>query len=78
MKLDKSILWKAAENEKADIILENTIRMVRDMHMKTVVEGVETEEQKNYLIKIGCDYLQGFYFSQAVPEEEFYRYCIGE
>ena len=77
VKLDKSILWKAVENEKANIILANTIRMVRDMNMKTIVEGVETAEQKNILQNLGCDYLQGYYFSQAVPEEEFYRYCKG-
>lgn len=75
VKLDKSILWKAVENEKANIILTNTVRMVHDMNMKTVVEGVETAEQKNMLQNIGCDYLQGFYFSKAVPEEEFYIYC---
>ena len=75
VKLDKSILWKAAENERAGIILSNLIRMVNDMHMKTVAEGVETEEQKNTLKELGCDYLQGYYFSQAIPEEAFYKYC---
>lgn len=49
--------------------------MVRDMQMKTVVEGVETANQKNMLQELGCDYMQGYYFSKAVPEEEFYSYC---
>ena len=75
VKLDKSILWKAAENERAGIILSNLIRMVNDMHMKTVAEGVETEEQKNTLKELGCDYLQGYYFSQAIQEEAFCKYC---
>ena len=77
VKLDKSILWKAVENERANIILANTLRMIRELNMKTVVEGVETAEQKNILQNLGCDYMQGYYFSPAVPEEEFYRYSKG-
>ena len=77
IKVDKSILWKAMENEKAGIILSTTIRMVHDMKMEVVVEGVETNEQKELLQNLKCDYLQGYYFSKAIPAEEFYRYCVG-
>lgn len=77
IKVDKSILWKAMENEKAGIILSTTIRMVHEMKMEVVVEGVETNEQKELLQNLKCDYLQGYYFSKAVPAEEFYRYCVG-
>ena len=39
--------------------------------MHIVAEGVETDEQQNKLSDIGCDYLQGWYYSKAVSEQEF-------
>lgn len=39
--------------------------------MKVIAEGVETKEQADFLKNYGCDYLQEFYFSKAVSEEEF-------
>lgn len=77
VKVDKSILWNAMESEKTGIILSATLKMIRDMKLKSVVEGVETSEQKELLQRLECDYLQGFYFSKAVSSEEFYRYCLG-
>ena len=41
------------------------------LDMKVVAEGVETKEQADCLKEYGCDYLQGFYFSKPLPEEEF-------
>ena len=53
------------------IVLENTIRMIRQMEKKILVEGVETKEQIELLRKLGVDYLQGFYFSKPIPKDEF-------
>lgn len=39
--------------------------------MKVIAEGVEMKEQADFLKNYGCDYLQGFYFSKVVSEEEF-------
>jgi EAL domain-containing protein (putative c-di-GMP-specific phosphodiesterase class I) len=74
MKIDKSILWSAETNEKADITLENTYKMANRLHLKVVQEGVETEEQIKKLLKLGCDYFQGYYFSKPVEEEAFVKY----
>ena len=41
--------------------------------MHIVAEGVETEEQMKLLSELGCDYLQGYYFSKPVPENEFLK-----
>ena len=71
IKIDKSILWGAEESELGYIILENTIRMIRQMHRKILVEGVETASQISLLAKLGVDYLQGFFFSKPVPLEQF-------
>ena len=80
IKLDKSILWKAlnpngSEGPKSSgILLSNTIRMMKEMGYKVLVEGVETEEQKVLLEKLGCDYFQGYYFSKPVPGDVFLKF----
>ncbi len=71
VKLDKSILWGALESEQGRIVLENSIRMIRQMERRILVEGVETAEQLALLRELGVDFLQGFYFSPPVPQDEF-------
>ncbi|MBR2524537.1 MAG: EAL domain-containing protein [Clostridiales bacterium] len=73
IKIDKSILWEAQKSEMGKIILENSIRMIKQMKRGILVEGVETEEQIKLLEPLGVDYLQGFYFSKPVPEGEFIK-----
>ena len=80
IKLDKSILWKALNPKgikgpkSSGILLSNTIRMMKEMGYKVLVEGVETEEQKVLLEKLGCDYFQGYYFSKPVPGDVFLKF----
>lgn len=74
VKIDKSILWTAFENERAMIALCASVNMIKDMGMKIVVEGVESEEMARELKMLGCDYLQGFYYSKPLPREEFLKY----
>lgn len=74
VKIDKSILWSSFENEKAMIALCASINMIKDMEMEIVVEGIESEEMADKLAELGCDYLQGFYFSRPLPEEEFLKF----
>lgn len=74
IKIDKSILWSAIDNPKAYITLKNTFSMIKQLRMQIVMEGVETEEQIQKLLELKCDYFQGFYFSKAIPEEDFVKY----
>ncbi len=74
VKFDKSLLWGAFENEKAMITLESSIDLAKRLKLQVVVEGVENEQHQNKLTEMGCDYLQGYYFSKPVPESEFIRY----
>ena len=74
MKIDKSILWSAENNEKADIILRNIFRMAQRLHLKVVMEGVETEDQIRKLLELKCDYFQGYYFSKPVCGKDFIEY----
>ena len=71
IKLDKSIVWSAFHDKDNFITLKNLISMFHDVRRKIVAEGVETEEQMDSLVELGCDYLQGYYYSKPISEEEF-------
>ncbi len=71
IKLDKSMVWSALEDSKAMKALKHTIAMIKELNFHIVAEGVETLEQATLLGGLGCDYLQGYYFSKPVPEEQF-------
>ena len=75
IKIDKSILWNAEENEVARVILDNTIRMIKEMGVNIITEGVETIAQRDYLKNAGCDYCQGYYFSKPIERDKFVDYC---
>lgn len=70
IKIDKSILWGADKSELGKILLENNINMLKQMKMKILVEGVETENQLNTLKTFDVDYFQGYYFSRPIPVGE--------
>lgn len=71
VKLDKSLIWSSFENDKARIAMECAVSMIKNMGMKVLAEGVETEKQFNRLKELGIDYIQGFLFSKPVSEERF-------
>lgn len=71
IKIDKYIIWDSFNNNKAGVTLQYTIEMLTALELLIVAEGVETEEMKNQLEQVGCHYLQGWYYSKAVPPEEF-------
>ena len=71
IKIDKNILWNAFENERAMIVLENTVNLAHRLGIEVVAEGVETETHVKKLTELGCDYFQGYYYSRPVPESEF-------
>ncbi len=67
VKIDKSMVWACDSNPKAFISLKHTVAMIKDLEMKVLAEGVETENQKEILTGIGVEYLQGYYFSRPLP-----------
>lgn len=73
IKIDKSMVWSASDDEYAKKTLRHTMAMVQDLDKHIVAEGVETAEQLKMLEEMGCDYIQGYYFSRPVPEAEFLK-----
>ncbi len=79
IKIDKSLLWpcfdkKSLVQQNAKIILDNMITMILKLGKKIVVEGVETQEQFEYLEKMGVTFIQGYYFSKPLPASEFLKF----
>lgn len=74
IKLDKTIVWSAFHDHDNFVTLKNLIAMFHDVRRKMVAEGVESEEQMKTLCDLGCDYLQGYYYSKPIGEEEFVRF----
>lgn len=71
VKIDKSILWPAMKDSEALVVLRHTVGMLKALHKKIVVEGVENEEMEQLLVEMGCDYLQGYLYSKPVPSDKF-------
>ncbi|MCH5350137.1 MAG: GGDEF domain-containing protein [Oscillospiraceae bacterium] len=73
VKLDKSFV-DAESNPRMWVVLQNTIKMIKDMDMHIVVEGVETKQILKRFTDLECEYIQGYYFSKPIPEEEFVKF----
>ena len=53
-------------------------RLIKELKLTTIAEGVETKEQRDYLLEKGCDIIQGYYYAKPMPEEEFKEYMEKE
>jgi EAL domain-containing protein (putative c-di-GMP-specific phosphodiesterase class I)/GGDEF domain-containing protein len=71
IKLDRSFLNKNIASEDGPTILRYLIAMAKEMDMQVYTEGIETEEQINFLAEIGADVAQGYFFSKPVNLREF-------
>ncbi len=70
IKVDQSFVKNIGLNPEDEAILDATIDMAKRLNRKIVAEGVETEEQREYLQERACEYFQGFLFARPMPEEE--------
>ena len=70
VKIDKSLVDLANE-ESMKLVLKNTFKLISELNRETVVEGVETEEQVVMFEELGCNYIQGFYYSKPLPLNDF-------
>ena len=70
IKLDKSFA-DIAENPALQVVLKNTIRMIKDLNLKIVVEGIETEALARHFSELKCEYIQGYYYSRPLPKNDF-------
>lgn len=70
IKLDKSFI-DGVGNSKMESVIRSTIRLSEELGMTMIAEGVETKEQADFLVKWGCHYAQGFYYSMPVTKDAY-------
>ncbi|MEG0650532.1 MAG: EAL domain-containing protein, partial [Oscillospiraceae bacterium] len=76
VKIDKIFLDCAVNDTKGGKILESIISMTKWLGLSIVAEGVETQEQCNFLRGAGCDIVQGYFYSRPLPIEQFEEMVI--
>ncbi len=70
LKLDRSFVQEIGEDTDGSVICDATIGLAHSLGQKVVAEGIETEEQLDYLKRSGCDMGQGYLFSRPLPAEQ--------
>ena len=74
IKLDAQFLRMDESNEERSIrILESVTNMTKTIGVPIIAEGVETEKQKDFLLDLGCRYIQGYYFYKPIPAADYER-----
>ena len=71
VKFDRSMTQEYFKSDRAKIVMNATIRMIQELGLKIVAEGIETKDQLDTMAELGVDYIQGYYFSKPLPQNEF-------
>ncbi|MBO4903759.1 MAG: EAL domain-containing protein [Lachnospiraceae bacterium] len=71
LKIDRFFLDEIMSTDRGKIIVEASVRMAKQLGLNVIAEGVETQEQLDFLSSIDCDIVQGYYYSRPVPPDEF-------
>ena len=74
LKIDRSFVCDVIDNPDDAALTTAILAMAQSLQLRVVAEGVETQEQAEFLRDRGCDELQGFLFSRAVPASDFVRF----
>lgn len=69
LKIDKSFIDNI-KNENNQAVIKSIVHLSKSLKYKIITEGVETKEQKDVLAELGCNIIQGYYFSKPLTEKE--------
>jgi diguanylate cyclase (GGDEF)-like protein len=78
LKIDRAFVTDLDTSADARSIAETIVRMARQLELRVVAEGVETEAQRDWLVKIGCDELQGYLFAKPMSAAALAIWASGE
>lgn len=78
LKIDKSLVAGIATHAESRVLVQTIVSMANGLGLHSVAEGVETSDQRDLLAAMGCDVLQGFLFSRAVPEAQLRELLAAE
>jgi diguanylate cyclase (GGDEF)-like protein len=70
IKIDQSFVKNIGLNPEDEAILDATINIAKRLNREIIAEGVETEEQREYLLERECEYFQGFLFARPMPQDQ--------
>lgn len=76
VKLDKSFIDQVEDSEKSFKLVENSIRMMKDLDLTVTVEGVETRSVHDMLFAMGVDEAQGYFYSKPLSVEDFRAFSL--
>ena len=78
LKIDRSFVKNAAEDANDAAIVSTIIDMGRSLKLDVVAEGVETQEQLNFLRRLKCDYVQGMLFGEPMEADSFRELLLAQ
>ncbi|MAT44808.1 MAG: hypothetical protein CL609_20930 [Anaerolineaceae bacterium] len=70
IKIDRGLINSIHISPQNHDLIQSIIKLARDLNMKTIAEGVENQKQLSILSDMGCDYWQGYFYSQPLPAQE--------
>ncbi|BBP44687.1 hypothetical protein THMIRHAS_00600 [Thiosulfatimonas sediminis] len=74
IKIDRSFVAEIHQGQESSILLDGIIQLLQTLKLNIICEGVESEEQVNYLLERGCDVAQGFLYGQAMDKKALWSY----
>jgi EAL domain-containing protein (putative c-di-GMP-specific phosphodiesterase class I) len=78
LKRDKNIMdSSSSSSDKGKHLLEGVVRLAEHLHIEVLCAGVETEEENAFVKRVGVDYIQGYYYSVPLPQDEFLKMLSG-
>ena len=70
LKLDASF-FRGADNGRGEVVVSDAISLAKHLSMQVVAEGVEDKETVDFLARVNCDMIQGYYYAKPMPADEF-------
>jgi diguanylate cyclase (GGDEF)-like protein len=78
LKIDRSFILNLTESQNSAAITHSIVQLAHNLGLKVVAEGVENEQQLAQLRQMGCDFIQGYLYSKALPTDAIIRILRGE
>ncbi len=71
LKIDREFIKDIPDDKDDEVITKSLISLAKNMNLQSVAEGVENQEQLDFVLSNGCDYIQGYFYSPPIPASEF-------
>lgn len=71
LKIDQAFIRDLPDDEEDAAIARAVIALAKSLNLRVIAEGVETKEQRDFIVENGCENIQGYYYSKPVPADEF-------